>query len=117
MCRAGCLDIEAAYGWRSSHIRTRFSYLYNSFVRDVRTAGLWNQWNNFPEPGTDRFARACARYAQILQTRSSQIKKIVEQTEPWSPEVLHDKRLQVMEAEVVPEPPRYDDPDFWDDSD
>ena len=115
MCRAGCLDIEAAYEWRSSHIRSRFVAAYNATVRDARVAGLWNQWNDFPDTDSDRFARACARYFEAAASRSKQFAQVREdEVDSLSQEDLKEKRQQVMESEVVPDPPPLYDPDFWD---
>ena len=115
MCRAGCLDIEAAYGWRSSHIRSRFSAAYNAAVRDARAAGLWNQWNDFPDVDSERFARGCARYFKTTSSRSKRFDQIREdEVGSLSQEILRERRQQIRESEIILDPPPIDDPDFWD---
>ena len=105
MCRAGCVDIEAAYGYRSSHIRTRFHRWLNEFLRDVRTARLWTAWNRYPQPGTDAFIQACARYLQILQSKNAQVVQGMQDVKPLSEAELRAKREDVIANEYVPEPP------------
>ena len=105
MCLAGCRDIEAAYGYRSSHIRTRFHRWFNEFLRDVKTAGLWTAWNRYPRGGSRSFVNACARYIQILGSRSASVAEQMKDVKPLSEEELHAKREEVIANEHYPEPP------------
>ena len=57
-CRAGCADIEAAYGVRSSYIRTRFHYFANAAFWEARASGLWTACSRFPAIDSDAFLRA-----------------------------------------------------------
>lgn len=82
MCVAGCMDIEASYRVRLSHIRTRFHRILNESLRDLRTSGLWSAWNRYPEVGTAAFDRACVRYAQIVSARSAQTAQAMKETKP-----------------------------------
>ena len=104
-CRAGCVDIETAYGVRSSHVRTRYHWLLNRFLRDMRTSGLWSQWNRFPEENTPQFGRACARYVQVINARNARVAQGMEGVEPSSEAVLQLRRQEVIENEYVPDPP------------
>ena len=105
MCKAGCADIEAAYGVRTSHIRARFGRVLNQYVRDVKTAGLWTAWNRYPEPGTDAFTRACSKYWEIQNRKSVAAAQSWEKLEPMSDAELEAKRQEVIENEHHPEPP------------
>ena len=104
-CRASCADIEIAYGVRSSHVRTRFRWLFNESLRPMRTSGLWTAWNRFPRSGTPEFDRACARYAQIVTSSNARLAETMQEVEPLSDEEIQAKRRKVMEMEYVPEPP------------
>ena len=114
-CRSGCVDIEATYGVRSSYIRTRYLWHFNSHIREVRAAGLWNAWNRFPEPGSDAFIRACARYIQSQQTRSATAARKLESVEPENVSVLKARRQEVIADEYRPELPPATDFDLYGD--
>ena len=51
------MDVEAAYGVRSSLARTRFMNVYNGVVKRLKDAGLWVAFNRTP---TD-FQQSCLR--------------------------------------------------------
>ena len=104
-CRAGCMDLEVSYGVRSSHIRTRYHWHLNRFLREVRTAGLWTAWNRFPEPGTDGFIRACARYVQSAVARAAAAAEKLRLVEPESTSTLEARRKQVVADEYRPDAP------------
>ncbi|MDD9979765.1 MAG: hypothetical protein OXU81_00125 [Gammaproteobacteria bacterium] len=108
-CRSGCQDIEAAYNYRSSHIRTRFHWALNAHLRKVRAAGLWTAWNRYPADGSDAFIRACARYVQALSNRAETAAKKLRAVEPMSPSEFEARRQKVIEEEYQPEPPPLDD--------
>ena len=104
-CRAGCMDLEVSYGVRSSHIRTRYHWHLNRLLRGVRTAGLWTAWNRFPEPGTDSFIRACARYVQSAVARAAAAAEKLRLVEPESTSTLETRRKQVVADEYRPDAP------------
>ncbi|MDD9981672.1 MAG: hypothetical protein OXU81_10000 [Gammaproteobacteria bacterium] len=114
-CSSGCRDIEVSYGVRSSYIRTRYYWHLNRALRDLRTSGLWNAWNRFPDPGTDAFIRACARYAQITTSSRATAARKLEEVEPVDLSELTARRQRVIESEYRPEPPPFDDIDLWED--
>ena len=112
MCKAGCFDIEHAYGVRTGRIRSRFGRALNEYVRDVRTAGLWTAWNRYPEPGTDAFVQACARFWEIQTRKNTAAVKSWEKLSPMSDEEFKARRQEVIENERYPEPlPAWED---WD---
>ena len=114
-CRAGCIDIEASYGVRSSHIRTRYYWHLNKFLRDIRASGLWTAWNRFPEQGTDAFIRACARYTQITTSRRVAAAQKLNDMEPEDANILKTRLQEVIESEYRPDPPPIDDLELWED--
>ena len=104
-CSAGCKDIEASYGVRSSYIRTRYYWHLNLLLRGVRASGLWTAWNRFPEQGSDAFIRACNRYIQAAANRRAVAARKLEAMEPLDLSDLAAKRQEVIANEYVPEPP------------
>lgn len=114
-CRSGCVDIETSYGVRSSHIRTRYLWFFNAHIREVRVAGLWNAWNRFPDPGSDAFIRACARYVQATTSSRATAARKLEEVEPMNPSEFEARRQKVIESEYRPEPPPFDDFGLWED--
>ena len=61
-CQAGCVDLEDAYGVRSSHARNRFRDLLARESAVLREVGLWSGYRNSPAGGSDAFAQACSAY-------------------------------------------------------
>ena len=61
-CQAGCVDLEDAYGVRSSHARNRFRDLLARESAVLREVGLWSGYRNSPAGGSDAFAQACGAY-------------------------------------------------------
>lgn len=61
-CQAGCVDLEDAYGVRSSHARNRFRDLLARESAVLREVGLWSSYRNSPAGGSDAFAQACSAY-------------------------------------------------------
>ena len=61
-CRAGCIDIETAYDFRSSQARAHFGRIRTEALREVRAARLWISPSETPRRGTEAFAAACQRY-------------------------------------------------------
>ena len=105
MCRAGCLDIEAAYGVRKGHIRARFHREFNEFLRNIRASGLWTQWNQYPRSGTPEFTQACARHHEIVTARSSEFARQLQDVEPMGDAAMRARLEEVMANEHHPEPP------------
>ena len=60
-CYAGCVDLESAYGVRSSQARNRFRELLISERDALRQVGLWQDYQRTATVGTD-FDLACDRY-------------------------------------------------------
>jgi len=114
-CSWGCRDIEAAYGVNSGAIRHRYYWHLNRALRSVRASGLWTAWNRFPDPGTDAFIRACARYTQAARSHVATAARKLGAVEPMSPSELKARRQKVIEEEYRPEPPPFDDFDLWQD--
>ena len=114
-CSSGCRDIELAYGVRASYIRTRYYWHLNRALRNVRAAGLWTAWNRFPDPGSDAFIRACARYVQAAVSSTAIAARKLEEVEPVNPSELEARLRKVIESEYRPEPPPFDDFDLWED--
>lgn len=113
-CRATCLDIEAAYGYRSGHVRARFNRLYQDAIREVRASGLWKGWNNYPRAGTAAFDRACVRHFQAAASAASKMAEThAEEAPDFDPEAMQQRLREVLESEVHIDPPPLHDPDFW----
>ena len=108
-CSSGCRDIEVAYGVRSSYIRTRYYWHLNRSLRSVRAAGLWTAWNRFPNPGSDAFIRACARYTQAARSHVETAARKLAEVEPMNPSEFEARRQKVIENEYRPEPLPFDD--------
>lgn len=62
-CQQGCMDVETAYGVRTSTARTRFVALLNSERKDLADAGLWVNYRRSPTSGRS-FEAACTRYME-----------------------------------------------------
>ena len=58
-CYAGCVDVERAYGVRSSNARNRFYRLLREDRTALQDAGLWYDYRTFPVFGSAEFADAC----------------------------------------------------------
>lgn len=61
-CRAGCIDVETAYNFRSSQSRGHFGRIRAEALREVKAAGLWISPSSTPRRGTGAFNAACQRY-------------------------------------------------------
>ena len=64
-CYTNCLDIEAAYGVKNSHARSRFFRFRDAQRAPLQRAGLWTNYKTSPSyTGTNvnAFAAACHRY-------------------------------------------------------
>ena len=60
-CYAGCVDIELAYGVRTSSARDRFLHVFRAERDALRAAGLWTDYRT-PPPAGDDFDAACNAY-------------------------------------------------------
>ena len=61
-CRARCVDLERAYDVTSAFARTRFLEEYSNDKLRQDTNGLWVDYRNSPDPGTQAFDTACRSY-------------------------------------------------------
>ena len=61
-CRAGCQDIERAYGVRRSEARKRFLHLFDATLQPLIDSGLWVDYASSPTPDTPAFDTACGLY-------------------------------------------------------
>ena len=61
-CKAGCADVESAFGTTTSTARERFLSIYNDLVDHYSPSGLWNENGTHPEPGTTEFETACVQH-------------------------------------------------------
>ena len=113
-CRATCLDVEAAYGYRSGHVRARFNRIYLDSVRELRASGLWLAWNNYPRPGTAAFSRACSRLLESASRSASKTAQVhAEEAPNFDPTAMQNRLREVLESEIELSAPPLHDPDFW----
>ena len=61
-CQTGCVDLEVAYDFRRSNARERFNQALRDAKADLSDSGLWVNYRNSPDPGTDAFSAACDEY-------------------------------------------------------
>ena len=61
-CQTGCTDLEVAYDFRRSNARERFNQALRDAKADLSDSGLWVNYRNSPDPGTDAFSAACDGY-------------------------------------------------------
>ena len=69
-CYRGCIDVQQAFGSTSSSARSAYLYEYRQNRDELRKAGLWRSYNNYPKPGTSQFQTACDRYQDNLTSGS-----------------------------------------------
>ena len=104
-CRSGCVDIEIAYGVRSSYIRTRFMWALNKHLRDGPHRPSMDGMEPLSTIRHRRFHQACARYIQILESKNAQVVQGMQDVKPLSEAELRVKREEVIANEHYPEPP------------
>ena len=59
ICKAGCTEMESAFGTTTSDARDRFLSIYNDLVGYLEPHGLWNTTGDQPRQGTEEFKDAC----------------------------------------------------------
>ena len=58
-CKAGCTEMESAFGTTTSNARDRFLSIYNDLVGYLEPYGLWKTTGDQLRHGTDAFRDAC----------------------------------------------------------
>ena len=58
-CKAGCTEMESAFGTTTSNARDRFLSIYNDLVGYLEPHGLWKTTGDQLRHGTDAFKDAC----------------------------------------------------------
>ena len=74
-CKAGCTEMESAFGTTTSNARDRFLSVYNGPVGYLEPCGLWKTTGDQLRHGTDAFKDACRSLfednAEYYQYRNS----------------------------------------------